>query len=122
MEPLEALENELNYGSDEGSVFRMGKMLEAMVEDIEKQPTKYLIVYASHDFTISALAGYFRLKNFLWPAFAANMNMEIWEKQDTKDLVIRLVYNGQIIEGLIPIHEFLQQAKIDIKRAAACKL
>ena len=113
---VQEIEAHLNFEKhryEDASILHSGKLLEEILPNLRDQ-TKKMHVYSGHDTTLSALAGYFGIKDFGWPSYASNMILEIWKTGKTRTL--RVVYNGRV-SAYMPLDDFVEQAEMDIIRA-----
>ncbi|XP_025896360.1 lysophosphatidic acid phosphatase type 6 isoform X1 [Nothoprocta perdicaria] len=73
-----------------------------------------LILYASHDVTLIPLLVALGTFDHKWPPYAADVTLELYQHQQSKEWFVRLSYHGeeQVVKGcragLCPLEEFLQ--------------
>ncbi|XP_027718310.1 lysophosphatidic acid phosphatase type 6-like [Vombatus ursinus] len=88
-------------------------MLEAVNLSTAPRNTRKLYLYATHDVTLMPLLITLGIFDHKWPPYAANLIMELYQHQESKDWFVRLSYNGkeQVVRGcpagLCPLAEFL---------------
>ncbi|NXN40170.1 PPA6 phosphatase, partial [Rhinoptilus africanus] len=73
-----------------------------------------LVLYASHDITLTALLVALGTFDRKWPPYAADMILELYQHRQSKEWFVRLSYCGeeQLVKGcragLCPLEEFLE--------------
>jgi hypothetical protein len=82
------------------------------------QQAKKMFIYSAHDTTLANLAAYLRIPDFLWPPFASNLILEIWNVRDVDQM--RIIFHGIVIQTIL-LEEFHKQTTRDIQKMANCK-
>ncbi|XP_074119372.1 lysophosphatidic acid phosphatase type 6 isoform X1 [Sminthopsis crassicaudata] len=88
-------------------------MLEAANPSTPPGNIRKLYLYATHDVTLMPLLITLGIFDHKWPPYAANLILELYQHQESKDWFVRLSYNGeaQVLKGcpaeFCPLEEFL---------------
>ncbi|XP_074839584.1 lysophosphatidic acid phosphatase type 6 [Carettochelys insculpta] len=99
----------------------VGPLLYALRENIMKAVTpsspatkaRKLILYAAHDVTLIPLLIALGIFDHKWPPYAADVTVELYQHQQSKEWFVHLSYQGeeQVVRGcragLCPLEEFL---------------
>ncbi|XP_067156077.1 lysophosphatidic acid phosphatase type 6 isoform X3 [Apteryx mantelli] len=78
------------------------------------EKARKLILYASHDVTLIPLLVALGTFDHKWPPYAADVTLELYQHQQSKEWFVRMSYHGeeQVVKGcragLCPLEEFLQ--------------
>ncbi|NXS94556.1 PPA6 phosphatase, partial [Jacana jacana] len=78
------------------------------------EKARKLVLFASHDITLTALLLALGTFDRKWPPYAADMVLELYQHQQSKEWFVRMSYCGeeQLVKGcsagLCPLEEFLQ--------------
>ena len=102
---------EASHSHPDNHLYRLNGVLKELVENLS-EPQK-IHFYSAHDSTMSVLAGYFGVKGYLWPSFASNMVIEVWET-DGAD-VVRIFYNGQLFKYM-PLNSLTKKLRKDMNK------
>ncbi|XP_025939198.1 lysophosphatidic acid phosphatase type 6 isoform X3 [Apteryx rowi] len=79
-----------------------------------EESSRKLILYASHDVTLIPLLVALGTFDHKWPPYAADVTLELYQHQQSKEWFVRMSYHGeeQVVKGcragLCPLEEFLQ--------------
>ncbi|XP_006861753.1 PREDICTED: lysophosphatidic acid phosphatase type 6 [Chrysochloris asiatica] len=77
-----------------------------------------LYLYAAHDLTLMPLLIALGIFDHKWPPFAADLTMELYQHQESKEWFVRLYYHGEeqvpegCPEGLCPLDKFLNTMSV----------
>nr|XP_009680997.1 PREDICTED: lysophosphatidic acid phosphatase type 6 isoform X2 [Struthio camelus australis] len=77
------------------------------------EKARKLILYASHDVTLIPLLVALGIFDHKWPPYAADVTLELYQHQQSKEWFVRMSYHGeeQVVKGcraaLCPLEEFL---------------
>ncbi|XP_073433292.1 lysophosphatidic acid phosphatase type 6 isoform X2 [Dendrobates tinctorius] len=88
-------------------------MLETTRRSADSPPTRKLFLYSTHDVTLIPLLVAFGIFDQKWPPYAADITLELYQHQPSKEWFTRLRYNGkeQVVSGcssgLCPLDQFL---------------
>jgi hypothetical protein len=74
---------------------------------------KRMYIYSAHDTTFARLAPFFDVPGFLWPPFAANLVLEVWDVSGTSKL--RVIYEGNPIKT-VDLEPFLEQMRRELEK------
>ncbi|NXG46186.1 PPA6 phosphatase, partial [Psilopogon haemacephalus] len=86
---------------------------EAVESSSPAQKARKLILYASHDTTLIPLLVALGTFDHKWPRYAADVILELYQHQQSKEWFVRMLYHGeeQVVKGcrggLCPLKEFL---------------
>ncbi|NXR09650.1 PPA6 phosphatase, partial [Semnornis frantzii] len=86
---------------------------EAVESSSPAQKARKLILYASHDTTLIPLLVALGTFDHKWPRYAADVTLELYQHQHSKEWFVRVLYRGeeQVVRGcrggLCPLREFL---------------
>ncbi|KAM9020000.1 lysophosphatidic acid phosphatase type 6 isoform 2-T2 [Ara ararauna] len=78
------------------------------------EKARKLILYASHDTTLIPLMVALGTFDRKWPPYAADVTLELYQHQQSKEWFVRMSYHGEerVVKGcragLCPLQEFLQ--------------
>uniref|UniRef100_A0A8C8VF55 Lysophosphatidic acid phosphatase type 6 n=1 Tax=Pelusios castaneus TaxID=367368 RepID=A0A8C8VF55_9SAUR len=110
----------LDHNSREVLQMSVGPLLYALHENIMKamdpsSPTnaRKLILYAAHDVTLIPLLTALGIFDHKWPPYAADVTVELYQHQQSKEWFVHLSYHGEekVVRGcraeLCPLEEFL---------------
>ena len=91
----------------------MREIFRIMDESILQKPVRFALI-SSHDSTVAALLTMLGYTEKYGPAYASHLAFELWEDDATKEMYIRVVYNGKEIplineKTLVKLHEFRQK-------------
>lgn len=87
---------------------------EAVDSSSPAEKARKLILYASHDTTLIPLMVALGTFDHKWPPYAADVTLELYQHQQSKEWFVRVSYHGeeQVVKGcragLCPLQEFLQ--------------
>ncbi|NXW53585.1 PPA6 phosphatase, partial [Eurystomus gularis] len=87
---------------------------EAVDPSSPTEKARKLILYASHDTTLIPLLVALGTFDHKWPPYAADVTLELYQHQQSKEWFIRMCYHGeeQVVKGcragLCPLEEFLE--------------
>ncbi|KAG9470727.1 lysophosphatidic acid phosphatase type 6 [Eleutherodactylus coqui] len=88
-------------------------ILEATRRSSDDTQSRKLFLYASHDVTLVPLLVAFGIFDQKWPPYAADITLELYQHQPSREWFTRLSYNGkeQVVKGcsssLCPLDQFL---------------
>ncbi|KAM8976965.1 lysophosphatidic acid phosphatase type 6 [Pelodytes ibericus] len=88
-------------------------MLDAVNSPSAESPCRKLYLYATHDVTLIPLLIALGIFDKKWPPYAADLTLELYQHQTSKEWFARLNYNGeqQVLKGckaaLCPLKDFL---------------
>ncbi|CAN2388749.1 Belongs to the histidine acid phosphatase family, partial [Pristimantis euphronides] len=88
-------------------------ILEATRRSSDDAQSRKLFLYASHDVTLVPLLMAFGIFDQKWPPFAADITLELYQHQPSREWFTRLSYNGkeQVVKGcrsgMCPLDQFL---------------
>lgn len=104
------------YGSGPGIAGSpaMRDIFRLMDESLSGQSPVRFALISSHDSTVSALLTMLGYSEPYGPPYASHLAFEVWEDTNTREMQIRVVYNGvevPLIDGksLVKLHEFRQK-------------
>ncbi|XP_075625237.1 lysophosphatidic acid phosphatase type 6 isoform X4 [Balearica regulorum gibbericeps] len=87
---------------------------EAVDPSSPAEKARKLILYASHDITLIPLLVALGTFDRKWPPYAADVTLELYQHQQSKEWFVRVSYHGeeQVVKGcragLCPLEEFLE--------------
>ncbi|XP_068281567.1 lysophosphatidic acid phosphatase type 6 isoform X3 [Nyctibius grandis] len=87
---------------------------EAVDPSSPAEKARKLILYASHDATLVPLLVALGTFDHKWPPYAADVTLELYQHQKSKEWFVRVSYHGeeQVVKGcragLCPLEEFLE--------------
>uniref|UniRef100_A0A8B9F9D5 Lysophosphatidic acid phosphatase type 6 n=1 Tax=Amazona collaria TaxID=241587 RepID=A0A8B9F9D5_9PSIT len=87
---------------------------EAVDPSAPAEKARKLILYASHDSTLIPLMVALGTFDRKWPPYAADVTLELYQHQQSKEWFVRMSYHGEerVVKGckagLCPLQEFLQ--------------
>ncbi|XP_028936015.1 lysophosphatidic acid phosphatase type 6 [Ornithorhynchus anatinus] len=88
-------------------------LLEAVGSDPPSSETRKLYLYAAHDVTLMPLLMALGIFDKKWPPYAADLALELYQHQESREWFVRLSYLGQeqvargCSSGMCPLEEFL---------------
>ncbi|XP_006899586.1 PREDICTED: lysophosphatidic acid phosphatase type 6 [Elephantulus edwardii] len=88
-------------------------LLKAIDPSTPPSNIRKLYLYAAHDVTLIPLLMALGIFDHKWPPFAADLTMELYQHQESKDWFVQLYYHGEeqvpkgCPEGLCPLDKFL---------------
>ncbi|XP_038613661.1 lysophosphatidic acid phosphatase type 6 [Tachyglossus aculeatus] len=88
-------------------------LLEAVGPDASSSKTRKLYLYAAHDVTLVPLLMALGIFDRKWPPYAADLALELYQHQESREWFVRLSYLGeeQVVRGcsagMCPLEEFL---------------
>ncbi|XP_069725954.1 lysophosphatidic acid phosphatase type 6 [Phaenicophaeus curvirostris] len=109
-------------GSREVLQMSIGLLFHALQKNITEavdpsspaEKARKLILYASHDTTLIPLLVALGTFDRKWPPYAADVTLELYQHQQSKEWFVRMSYHGeeQVVKGcragLCPLEEFLE--------------
>lgn len=90
-----------------------GNLLKAADPTTPSSKTRKLYLYATHDVTLMPILMALGIFDHKWPPFAADLTMELYQHQESKEWFVQLSYHGeeQVPRGcpdkLCPLDKFL---------------
>lgn len=90
-----------------------GNLLKAADPTTPSSKTRKLYLYATHDVTLMPILMALGIFDHKWPPFAADLTMELYQHQESKEWFVQLYYHGeeQVPRGcpdkLCPLDKFL---------------
>nr|CAB3219779.1 lysophosphatidic acid phosphatase type 6-like [Phallusia mammillata] len=90
----------------------IGTVLSNISSCINRQCHKKLYLFSGHDTTLMPLMQAFGITDFEWPPFAADITIELYEKKESGEQFIRILYLGKArkvsgcTDTLCPLEQF----------------
>jgi hypothetical protein len=114
-ELIQGLANEAKSNHPDFYLHKVGGVLQQILRDLTRPEKMHF--NSAHDSTLSVLAAYFNVKGFLWPSFASNMVIEIWNAKGVD--MVRVFYHGQLVK-FMPLKLLMKKMKEDVVKSKKC--